>query len=308
MQRPPCKIVVALLTFAGLALATPETSLGAKTKFPSGNPAFTIELPRGWTLELDKNKNIISHPSDDPEYNFAVLDLDGVHSAKELREALPLLANPKDLKTFKLGQVEETESDTMKFAEVKGRGEVDGVPLVVVVTGFEAQKGRFFALLSAGSERTQKKHAKDFEAIAASIEPLKATSGKESAAAELPIADTTLSWASKTGDVAVYFQPNGKCTIDFRGNEGRYPKGDGNSRMTKSYEVTSLPGGKWRVRILGDEPFNITFRVTKTNPAAKNGQPAIAAVGINEGDPYQHGEEGELKFVRGKQSPPPQQQ
>ncbi len=43
------------------------------------------------------------------------------------------------------------------------------------------------------------------------------------------------------------------------------------------------------------------FRVTKTNPAAKNGQTVIAAVGINEADPYQHGEGGELKFVRGKQ-------
>ena len=74
--------------------------------------------------------------------------------------------------------------------------------------------------------------------------------------------------------------------------------------MTKSYEVTSLPGSKWRVRIVSDEGFDITFRVTKTNPAAKNGQPVITAMGINQGDPYQHGEEAELKFVRGKQSPP----
>ena len=49
----------------------------------------------------------------------------------------------------------------------------------------------------------------------------------------------------------------------------------------------------------------MTFRVTKTNPAAKSGETVIAAVGKNEGDPYQRGEE-ELKFVRGKWSPPPQ--
>jgi len=307
MHRHSFKLLAALVTFAGLALATPESSLGAKTKFPSQDPAFTIELPRGWTSELNNNGNLSSHPPDDPAYIFTVMDLNRTRSAQELRAALPQLAKSAGLKNFKLGPVEDTESETMKFAEVKGSGEADGLTLVVVVTGFEAQKGRFFALLSVGLESTQKKHAKDFEAIAASIEPLQATGGKETAAAaELPIADTTLGWASKTGDVTVYFQPNAKCTIDFRGSEGRYPRGDGNSRMTKSYEVTSLPGGKWRVRILGDEPLDITFRVTNANPAAKNGQAVITAMGINQGDPYQHGEEAELKFVRGKQSPPSQ--
>ncbi len=239
-------------------------------------------------------------------YNFSILDLNGVRSAKELKAALPQLAKSANLKNFKLGEIIETGSEAMQFVEVKGRGESDGMTLVVVVTGFEAQKGRFFALFSVGVEKTEKKYAKDYEAIAASIEPLPATGGKETAAAaaELPIADTTLGWASKTGDVSVYFQPNAKCTIDFRGAEGRYPRGDGNSRMTKSYEVTSLPGSKWRVRILSDDPFDITFRVTKTNPAAKNGQAVITAMGINQADPYQHGEEAELKFVRGKQSPP----
>ncbi len=280
MQRPPFKLLAALVTFAGLALAMPETSLGAKTKFPSGNPAFTIELPRGWPSELGNNGNLSSHPPDDSAYIFTIMDLNRTRSAEELRAALPQLAKSAGLKNFKLGPVEDTESDTMKFAEVRGQGESDGLTLVVVVTGFEAQKGRFFALLSVGLENTQKKHAKDFEAIAASIEPLEATSGKAPAAAELPIADTTLGWASKTGYASVYFQPNGKCTIDFQGNEARSV---GNSRMTKSYEVTSVPGSKWRVRILSDEPFDITFRVTNTNPAAKNGQTVIAAVGINEG-------------------------
>ena len=201
MQRPSFKLLAALVTFAGLALAMPETSLGAKTKFPSGNPAFTIELPRGWPSVLGENGNLGSHPPDDSAYIFTIMDLNRTRSAQELRATLPQLAKSAGLKNFKLGPVEDTESDTMKFAEVKGSGEADGLTLVVVVTGFEAQKGRFFALLSVGLESTQKKHAKDFEAIAASIEPLQATSGKEPAAAELPIADTTLGWASKTGDV-----------------------------------------------------------------------------------------------------------
>ena len=255
-----------LSCFAGLALATPETSLGAKTKFPSNNPAFTIELPRGWPVVLGENGNLGSHPVDDSAYIFTIMDLNRTRSAQELRAALPRLAKSAGLKNFKMGEVEDTESDTMKFAEVKGSGEADGLTLVVVVTGFEAQKGRFFALLSVGLESTQKKHAKDFEAIAASIEPLQATGGKTTAAAELPIADTTLGWASKTGYASVYFQPDGKCTIDFQGNEARSV---GNSRMTKSYEVTSVPGGKWRVRILVDEPLGYHFSGDEHEPGGK---------------------------------------
>ena len=137
--------------------------------------------------------------------------------------------------------------------------------------------------------------------IAASIEPLKATDKQESDAG-LPITDTTLGWDSKTGYVSVYFQPGGKCAIAFQGNEAR---GAANTRMTKTYEVKSMPGSKWRVRILLDDPQDITFRTTKVNPAAKSGETVIAAIGINEGDPYQRGQEGELKFVRGKQSRPP---
>ena len=308
MQQNRFQILASLLSFGCLSLALPETSLGAKTKFPSANPAFTIELPSGWASELDKNRNLTSHPPDDSAYNFSILNLNGIQSAKELRTALPQLANSAGLKNFKLGEVEETEGAAMRFLEVKGRGESEDVTLVVVVTGFEAQKGRFFALLGVGPEKTDKKYAKDYEGIAGSIEPLQATSAKENTANELPIADTTLGWASKAGYVSVYFQPNGKCTIDFQGNEARFEgrEGEANSRMTKSYEVTSLPGGKWRVRILLDEPQDITFRVTKTNPAAKDGQTVIAAVGKNDGDPYQRGAEGELKFVRGKQSRPPE--
>ncbi len=127
---------------------------------------------------LGENGNLGSHPPDDSAYIFTIMNLNRTRSAQELRATLPQLAKSAGLKNFKLGEVEDTESDTMKFAEVKGSGEANGLALVIVVTGFEAQKGRFFALLSVGLESTQKKHAKDFEAIAASIEPLQATSGK----------------------------------------------------------------------------------------------------------------------------------
>ena len=173
MQPVRLKGFAALLTFACLSLAMPGTTLAEKTKFPPDDPAFTLELPRGWTSELDKAGNLDCHAPDDPAYSFGVLDLHGIQTQKELKAALLKVAEGTGLKNMKVGEVEETGSDTMKFLEVKGHGEADGMQLVVVVTGFEAQKGRFFALLGVGLEKMDKKHAKDYESIAASIEPLK---------------------------------------------------------------------------------------------------------------------------------------
>ncbi len=78
--------------------------------------------------------------------------------------------------------------------------------------------------------------------------------------------------------------------------------------MTKTYELTPLPGSKWRVRIFlsANEHEDITFRMTKLNQAAKSCETVIAAMGRNEGDPHQGDEEAELKFLRGKQSRPPE--
>jgi hypothetical protein len=307
MQIRRFQVFTLFAAFACVALILPGTTLAAKTKFPPKNPAFTIELPSGWRSGFDKKGTFNSQPPGDDTYNFSILDLNGITSSKELRAALPELAKSAGLKKFKVGEVEETGSDTMQFLEVEGHGESDGLPMTVVVTGFEAEKGRFFALLGVAAGQSEKKYARDYEALAASIEPVKGSPGKAGESSpDLPIADTTLSWSSKTGDVSVYFQPNRKCTINFKGNEGRYPKADANSKSTKGYDVTQLSGGKWRVRIHLDEPQDITFRVTKANPSAEAGQAAIAAVGTNDGDPYQHGEEGELKFVRGKQSGPPE--
>ena len=178
MQPVRLKGFAALLTFACLALALPETTLAEKTKFPSDDPAFSIELPRGWTSEVDKAGNLDCHAPDDPAYSFGILDMRGIKSTKELKAALLKVAEGTGLKKMKVGEVEETGSETMKFLEVKAHGESDGLQLVVVVTGFEAQKGRFFALLGVGLEEMDKKHAKDYESIAASIEPLMAKSAK----------------------------------------------------------------------------------------------------------------------------------
>ena len=165
MRRSPTRSFVALSILACLSFPLAGTSVAGKLKFPSDDPAFTCELPSGWTQTRDKNGNLSCDSHDDSGYNFSILLLDGVRSEKELKAALPQLANGAGLKNFKAGNVEDTENGNgLRFAEVKGRGEADGTPIVVVVTGFQPQSGRFYALLSVGTEEADKKHAGDYEA------------------------------------------------------------------------------------------------------------------------------------------------
>ena len=171
MQSPQTKIIAMLLSVVTLSFALPATSLAGKTKFPADHPAFTVDFPSGWKAQL-KGGNLSSTPPGDAAYTCFVVNLPDVKSMAELKARLPEVVKSATLKNIKLGVIRETESDTMQFLEVNGRGESDGEMLVVTMTGFQVGKGRFFAMLGFGTHATQKKYGKDYEAIAASIQPL----------------------------------------------------------------------------------------------------------------------------------------
>jgi len=144
------------MAFASVSFPLARTSVVGKVKFPSDSPAFTVELPSGWTQTRDKNGNLSCDTHDDSGYGFSILDLNGIQSEKQLKAELPNLAKGAGLKNFKAGAVEDTANGNgVGFAEIKGRDEADGTPLVVVVTGFQAQSGRFYALLRRDGESGQ---------------------------------------------------------------------------------------------------------------------------------------------------------
>lgn len=185
MQARYFRLFLAPLAFACLCFALPDTSVAGKVKFPSDDPAFTVDLPTGWTSSPDKDGNLNFDPRDDSGYACSLLILKGIHNDKELKTVLPELAKSMasgaSLKNFKLGEVESTASESLSFSEVKGHGMADGMAFMVVVTGFEPQKGRFYAMVSAGTDKAEKKHASDYEGIAASIEPLSSQAKHETA-------------------------------------------------------------------------------------------------------------------------------
>ncbi len=77
MQRPYSQLFVAILAFACVSFPLARTSVAGKVNFPSDNPAFTVELPSGWTHTRDKNGNLSCDAHDDSGYSFSILDLKG---------------------------------------------------------------------------------------------------------------------------------------------------------------------------------------------------------------------------------------
>ena len=185
MQHRQFQVFVALLACLSFAMA--KTSVAGKVKFPSDDPAFTVEFPSGWTCGRDKDGTLNCDPHDDSGWAFSIVPLTAIHSEKELKAELPQLAKSMAsgarLKVFKMGDLDTTENGSgVRFIGAKGAGKADGMTFVVLANGFEAQKGRFYAMVTAGLEKADEKHANDYEGIAASIEPL--TSGSKGQTAE----------------------------------------------------------------------------------------------------------------------------
>ncbi len=177
MQSLKHRLLVAFLTFTCLSLAVARTSVDGKVKFPADEPTFTLELPAGWTYEADKDGNLDCAPGDDSGYMLTVLLLPQISSQKELKAALPKLAKTMadgaKLKNFATSDVESDKNGNgISFSGIAGQGEMEGTDFVVFVHGFETKKGKFYALVTAGSEKADKKHEKNYDAITASIEPL----------------------------------------------------------------------------------------------------------------------------------------
>ena len=172
-----CRSLFALLTFTCLSLAIARTSDAGTVKFPADDPTFTVEFPSGWTCSPDKDGNLDCEPGGSSDYAFSILILKAISNEKELTAALPkvakAMADSAKIKNFELGDVETDENGNgIRFTGLRGDGKTEGVEFVVLVHAFEAKKGKFYAIVTAGSKKGDAANEKDYDSITASIEAL----------------------------------------------------------------------------------------------------------------------------------------
>ena len=171
------RLLLTLLTLTCLSFAMTRTSVAKRIEFPYNDPTFSLEFPSKWTFEDEKDGSINCDPGDDSGYAFSILILDKIHDQKELKAALPKLvkgaAEIAKIKDLKLGDIETGKNGSgISFIGLRGDGTFEGTDFVVMIHAFEAKKGKFFAIVTAGSAKEDKRHEKQYDEITASIDPV----------------------------------------------------------------------------------------------------------------------------------------
>ena len=77
------------------------------------------------------------------------------------------------IKDLKLGDIEPgINGSGISFCGLRGDGNFEGTDFVVMIHAFEPKKGKFYAIVSAGSAKEDKRHEKQYDEITASIDPV----------------------------------------------------------------------------------------------------------------------------------------
>lgn len=176
MHLPPSRLTATFLITTCFALAAVSASAADKVKFPADDPAFSVEFPAGWTCKAGEDGNLDCEVKKAPNYVFSIVDLKNIKSQKDLKTALPALAQTMadgmKLKEFETGDIDTDEVNDVTFTGIRGDGKSEGIQFVVLVHAFEPKKGRFFAIITAATAEDDKKREKEYDDITASIEPI----------------------------------------------------------------------------------------------------------------------------------------
>jgi hypothetical protein len=177
MQKFQGRSFLTLLTVIGLSFGAVCAADARPIKFPKEEPTFTLTLPEEWTSKTDKDGNLDCDPGDDSGYYFGIILMEGVSDKASVKELLPEVAKKMaagaKIKNLELGDVESSKNEQkVAFVGISGEGKSAGVDYVVVLQAFEPQKGKFYAIMTIGTKKADKKHESDYEAIYSSITPL----------------------------------------------------------------------------------------------------------------------------------------
>ncbi|PZR76825.1 MAG: hypothetical protein DLM73_01320 [Chthoniobacterales bacterium] len=165
-------------TIAACLFLSAVTALQAKSiKFPEKDPDFSFKLPEGWTVEADKDGDLVCKSGDAQGLTLNVNKMG--QTFPQVKEQLPDLA-----KTFtKAASMKEVESkdlgdDTNKNG-VKGtiyvvKGKSSGQGITAELLAIEPKEGGdAYFLMFSGLAVAMQKHGDDIGAIVDSIKVIK---------------------------------------------------------------------------------------------------------------------------------------
>ena len=175
---PPKRLTTALATLAIVALGLVAAAPADTLKVPKASPVFVLDLPDGWTHTADKDGDITCEPATKDGYSFQVIATSDVTTKADMKEALPQLAKAiaakSKLTDLEVGDIEDsTNGNKVPFTGLRADAKSGNTALVIILHAFEPKKGKWYVILTVGTEETDKAHEDDYTAIYDSIQTLK---------------------------------------------------------------------------------------------------------------------------------------
>jgi hypothetical protein len=152
-------------------------SLEAKSiKFPEDEPVFKFKLPEGWTMEADKDGDLICKSGDKPGVTVNVNKMN--QTFEQVKESLPDLGKTFT-KAAKMTGIESKDlgDDTNKngvkgsIFVVKGKSSGQGITAELLAIEPKAGENAYFVMFS-GLATAMQKHGEDIGAIIDSIKTI----------------------------------------------------------------------------------------------------------------------------------------
>ena len=163
---------------AACLFVTAILPLQAKTiKFPADDPEFSFKLPDGWTMEADKDGDLVCKSGDAPALTLNVNKMN--QNFAKVKEQLPVLgktftkaAEMKNVETKDLG--DDTNKNGVKGSIYVVKGKSSGQGIVAELLAIEPKDGgdAYFFMFS-GLATAMTAHTDDIGTIIDSIKPVK---------------------------------------------------------------------------------------------------------------------------------------
>ena len=169
-------LLASALTLTGIVNPASADTL----KLPKEKPEFTLDLPDGWTHEAKSGGMVNCAPPDNSKgyYALFVTDMADVHSKADAKKKLSVIAkdfaagaNITDLQTADMDDLKN--SNDVPFTGLVGKGMKKDLVAVVVVHAFEVQKGKWYVIMTLGTEAGDKAYSDEYTSIVDSVQPLK---------------------------------------------------------------------------------------------------------------------------------------
>jgi hypothetical protein len=145
-------------------------------KFPEDDPVFKFKLPEGWTMEADKDGDLVCKSGDKPSVTLNVNKMNQTFA--QVKESLPDLgktfskaANMTGIETKDLG--DDTNKNGVKgtIYVVKGTSSAQGITAELLAVEPKEGANAYFIMFS-GLASAMKKHGDEIGAIIDSIKPV----------------------------------------------------------------------------------------------------------------------------------------